>query len=217
MTRYRLILGNKNYSSWSLRPWIAMRVKGLEFDEEVIPLFEDDHKKKVESHSSAGRVPIFYDGTQVIWDSMAILEYLAERHPDLGFWPEDVNARAHGRAICAEMHAGFAAMREECPMNLRREPAAVELTGSARGDIDRILSIWSDTRARFADGGPFLFGQFCNADAIFAPVVSRLHSYAVAVDAEPHAYMEAVMELPAFQEWKQAALGEPWVIARMEC
>lgn len=216
MTGYRLILGNKNYSSWSMRPWLAMRVKGLNFDEDVIPLFADGFKEAIRAHSKAGRVPVLHDGDRVIWDSLAILEYLADRHPELGFWPAGEAPRAHARAISAEMHSGFAALRGGCPMIMRRDPAAIELDAPVGQDIERILALWREARTSFGDSGPFLFGAFCNADAMYAPVVVRLHVYAVPVDAESRAYMDAVMDLPAFMDWRRAAIAEPWVIERME-
>jgi glutathione S-transferase len=218
-----LILGNKNYSSWSLRPWIAMKVAGIPFEETVISLDAADFKARVGALSGTGKVPVLIDnevqGLEVqgldvrVWESLAILEYLAEKFPQNGLWPADVAARAHARAIANEMHAGFLALRRLLPMNMWRPVIKRELTPEAAGNLQRIEEIWNDCRARFGKSGPFLFGRFGAADAMYAPVVSRLHTYAVEVGAGPRAYMDAVMALPAWGEWHAAAVKEPWVIA----
>src|SRR5262252_9583718 len=206
----KLILGNKNYSSWSMRPWIAMKVAGIPFEEEVISLNAQDFKPRVTSISGTGKVPALADGDVQVWESLAILEYLAEKFPAARLWPADPAARAHARAIAAEMHAGFVPLRRALPMNMWRPVKARDLTPEVQANVRRIVTIWTDCRTRFGAGGPFLFGAFGAADAMYAPVVSRLHTYAVEVDAAARAYMDAVMALPVWAEWRAAALKEPW-------
>jgi glutathione S-transferase len=212
----KLILGNKNYSSWSLRPWIAMRQAGLAFEEEVIPLYEPGSRERILSYSPTGKVPVLLDGDMVIWESLAILDHIAERFPKTQLWPSDPRARAHARAISAEMHAGFGPLRRHCPMNMRRVGRKRELTAEVEADVRRIEAIWTDCRARFGQGGPFLFGRFSAADAMYAPVVSRFASYAIGVGAACEAYMAAVMALPAWEEWRAAGVAEPWVMPNNE-
>jgi glutathione S-transferase len=211
-----LLIGNKNYSSWSFRPWIAMTVAGIPFTEEVISLDAEDFKARVTKISGSGKVPALLDGDVRVWETLAILDYLAETFPQAGLWPAERAARAHARAIAAEMHAGFTALRRECAMNMWRPVMARELTPQALADVSRIEAIWTDCRTHFGAGGPFLFGGFGAADAMYAPVVSRFHTYAIKVSAVTRAYMEAVMGLPAWQEWRAAALKEPWVLAKDE-
>jgi glutathione S-transferase len=210
----QLIIGNKNYSSWSLRPWLAMKVAGIPFDEVLISLDAPDFKAQVTAHGGAGKVPVLIDGAIHVWESLAILEYLAERFP--GLWPAQEGARAHARAIAAEMHAGFLPLRRQLPMNIRRPVRKRPLDDAAASDVSRIDAIWNDCREKFAGGGPFLYGAFCAADAMYAPVVWRFHTYAVEVSATVRAYMEAVMALPASQEWREAARREPWVLPHDE-
>jgi glutathione S-transferase len=162
--------------------------------------------------SGTGKVPALIDGDIHVWESLAILEHLAERFPQAGLWPSDLAARAHARAISAEMHAGFAALRRECPMNMWRPVRPHSLSPEAEANVARIDAMWNDCRARFGAGGPFLFGAFCAADAMYAPVVSRFHTYGVTVSAGALAYMQAVMALPAYAEWREAGLKEPWVL-----
>jgi glutathione S-transferase len=209
-----LVIGNKNYSSWSFRPWIAMRVAGIAFDEQVISLGDPAFKPTLLKLSPAGKVPVLCDGATRVWESLAILEYLAETNP--GLWPADPAARAHARSLAAEMHAGFSALRRQCPMNFWRPVARRDLPDTVPADVRRIDAMWSDCRARFGTGGPFLFGRFSAADAMYAPVVSRFHTYAIEVGAAARAYMDAVMALPAWAEWKAAALKEPWVLPEDE-
>ena len=212
----KLILGNKNYSSWSLRPWIAMRHAGIAFDEEVIPLYEPGSRERILRYSPAGKVPILLDGDMTIWESLAILEHLAEKFPNAQLWPADPTARAHARAVSAEMHAGFGALRRHCPMNMRRVGRKREMTAEVAADVRRIEQIWTDCRSRFGGGGRFLFGAFSAADAMYAPVVSRFVSYAIGVGAAAEAYMATVAELPAYLEWRKAGDAEPWVMAGNE-
>jgi glutathione S-transferase len=207
-----LIIGNKNYSSWSFRPWIAMKVAGIAFEDKVIPLYEPRSREQILRYSPAGKVPILVDGDQRIWESLAILEYLAEKFPNHKFWPADPRARAHARIVATEMHAGFQPLRKSCPMNLwlpvKPRPQSEEVMANVR----RIEFLWADCRARFGQGGPFLFGPFGAADAMYAPVVARLYSYGLAVGDATRNYMDAVMALPAWNEWRTAALKENWIL-----
>jgi glutathione S-transferase len=211
-----LIIGNKNYSSWSLRPWIAMRVAGIAFEETVVSLHAPDFKARVGRVSGTGKVPVLSDGSVHVWESLAILEYLAEKFPRAGLWPTDPAARAYARAIASEMHAGFVPLRRHCPMNVWRPVKRRDLTPEASANVQRIDAMWTDCRKRFGQAGPFLFGAFGAADAMYAPVVSRFHTYDVEVGPAARAYMEAVMALPAWGQWRQAALAEPWVLPEDE-
>jgi glutathione S-transferase len=211
-----LIIGNKNYSSWSFRPWLAMKVAGIAFEETVISLQALDFKARVTAVSGAGRVPVLIDGDTHIWESLAILEYLAEKFPRAGLWPEQTAARAHARAVASEMHAGFLPLRRQLPMNVWRPVQARALDDDAKANVARIDAIWSECRTRFGAGGPFLYGAFGAADAMYAPVIWRFHTYAVEVGAVARAYMAAVMALPAWSEWREAARREPWVLPHDE-
>ncbi len=211
-----LLIGNKNYSSWSLRPWIAMKVAGIAFAEQVIALDAADFKERVRKISGTGKVPALADGEIQVWESLAILEYLAEKFPDARLWPADPGARAHARAVAAEMHAGFAPLRRYYPMNVRRPVQRREPTPEVADNIGRIDTMWADCRTRFGESGPFLFGAFGAADAMYAPVVSRFHTYGVDVGSVSRAYMAAVMRLPAWAEWCAAARAEPWVLPHDE-
>jgi glutathione S-transferase len=213
----QLIIGNKNYSSWSFRPWLAMRVAGIAFEETVISLEAADFKTRVKAASSAGRVPVLVDGGVVVWESLAILEYLAGIFPAAGLWPVEASARAHARAIASEMHAGFVPLRRHLPMNMWRPVKPRALDNSAAADVTRIDAIWSECRGKFGGGGgAFLYGAFGAADAMYAPVVSRLHTYDVEVSAIARSYMSAVMALPAWNEGREAARREPWVLPHDE-
>ena len=212
----KLVIGNKNYSSWSFRPWIAMKVAGIAFEEEVISLDAKDFKTRVTRISGTGKVPALADGNVPVWESLAILEYLAERFPEAGLWPAEPAARAHARAIAAEMHAGFVPLRRHLPMNMWRPVMRRDLTPEVQADVRRIEAIWTDCRTRHGAGGPFLFGPFGAADAMYAPVVARFHTYAVEVNALARAYMDAVMDLPAWREWQTQALAETWVLPEDE-
>jgi glutathione S-transferase len=212
----QLIIGNKNYSSWSLRPWLAMKVAGIPFQETLISLEAADFKSRLLELSGAGKVPVLIDGESRIWESLAILEYLAEKFPNAGLWPREPATRGHARAIASEMHAGFQALRRQLPMNIWRPVIPRPLDADAQADAKRIQAIWGECRTRFGSGGSFLYGGFGAADAMYAPVVSRFHTYAVEVDGAAHDYIRAVMALPAFSEWRQAALREPWVLPHDE-
>jgi len=209
-----LIIGNKNYSSWSLRPWIAMKATGIAFEETVISLEAKDFKARILDLSGAGKVPVLLDGDIRVWESLAILEYLAENFPAARLWPEGAAARAQARAVASEMHAGFAPLRRQLPMNMWRPVKARALDAEAAANVARIDEIFSVCLTK--SGGPFLFGSFGAADAMFAPVVSRFHTYAVDVSAAARGYMNAVMALPAWHEWRAAALREPWVLEHDE-
>ena len=213
-----LVIGNKNYSSWSMRPWLAMRASGIAFEEVFIPLYTDNaaDKDRILSFSRAGKVPSRVDGDITAWDSLSIIEYLAERFPEAKLWPQDRAARAHARSISAEMHSGFLPLRSECGMNLHRPVGAVTLSADARANIARIEEIWTECRGRYGRAGPFLFGAFTAADAMYAPVVHRFRTYAIELAPLAQAYMETMMALPAFAEWTRAGLAETLVIEKFE-
>ena len=214
----KLVIGNKNYSSWSFRPWIAMTALGISFEEILIPfgtpLGNPDFRARVAAYTPTGLVPVLIDGDVHVWETLAIMEYLAEKFPDKHLWPADVKARAQARAISSEMHAGFGALRSECPVNLRRPIRERALPEAARANVARVDAMWSDCRAKY--GGPFLFGKFCAADAMYAPMVARLNTYGQKVSREALAYMETMMALPAWAEWRAAALKETWIVPEDE-
>jgi glutathione S-transferase len=213
----QLVIGNKNYSSWSMRPWLALRANRIAFEEVFIALYTGEaDKKKILGFTRSGKVPVLIDGDVTIWDSLAIIEYVAERFAEARLWPEDRAARAHARSISAEMHSGFGALRNECGMNLHRPVGAIALSAAASADIARIQQIWIECRERYGKTGPFLFGAFGGADAMFAPVVHRFRTYAVEVAPAARDYMDAMMSLPAFDEWTRAALAETLVIEKFE-
>ena len=211
-----LVIGNKNYSSWSLRPWIAMKVAGIAFNEIVIPLYEPGSREAIAKYTPAGKVPVLIDGDRHVWETIAILEHLAEKFPTAGLWPQDAPARGHARVISAEMHAGFTALRRNCPMNMWLPPKTRPLPDEVKPDVARIEGIWADCRQRFGQGGPFLFGSFGAADAMYAPVVARFYNYRIPVGANARAYMDVVMALPAWKEWCAAAMKETWVMRHNE-
>lgn len=212
----KLVIGNKNYSSWSMRPWIALRIAGIAFEERVISLDDPIFKPELAKLTPAGKVPVLIDGDRHIWESLAIVEYLADKFPDAGLWPKDAAARAHARTISAEMHAGFAPLRRHCPMNMLRPPKRRDLPPEVQSDVARIEQMWTDCRARFGKDGPFLFGAAGAADAMYAPVVSRFQTYQIEAGAGTRAYMQAVMGLPAWAAWEAAARQESWVLPRAE-
>ncbi|MDZ8092945.1 MAG: glutathione S-transferase family protein [Nostoc sp. DedQUE05] len=217
MTQLTLVIGNKNYSSWSLRPWLAMKQFGLEFNEIRIPLYNDpDCSLKIRQYSSSGKVPVLLHDKQTVWDSLAICEYLAETFPTLQWWPEDKAARALARSISAEMHSGFQNLRQNMPMNCRTKYPGKGLEPGVQQDIDRITSIWQESRQKFGAGGNFLFGNFTIADAFFAPVVLRFVAYDVQLDTVSRDYVESVLALPTMQEWINAAKNETEVIPQYE-
>jgi glutathione S-transferase len=211
-----LVIANKLYSSWSLRPWLLLRQLGIAFDEVVIPLHQPHSKAEILKYSPAGKVPILIDGDAVVWESIAIMEHVADTVEDAPVWPRDPAARALARSISAEMHAGFGALRSACPMNLGRRYATRDRGEAVAQDVARVTAIWRDARDRFGAGGPFLFGDFSAADAMYAPVVTRFDTYSIPVDPASRAYMDAILGLPAFREWRAAALREPWTILHDE-
>jgi glutathione S-transferase len=216
MAKLHLVIANKNYSSWSLRPWLAMAMAGLDFDETLILLDTPDTKKQIAGHSKAGRVPILHHGKFTIWETLAIFEYLAETFPEKNLWPKAKAARAVARSISSEMHAGFSGLRNACPMNLRRPQKPVTLNDDTQADIARIEEIWRDCRKTYGKGGKFLFGKFCIADAMFAPVVTRFETYAIPVAKDTRVYMDTVLATKAFLKWKSAALKETWIVPHDE-
>lgn len=214
-----LILGNRIYSSWSLRGWLLVRQAGLAVEEIVIPLRTPDTASEIGKHSPSGKVPTLVVGDLTVWDSLAIAEYCAEQAPDAGLWPADAAARAVARSVSAEMHAGFQALRGAWPMNLKRKGPALAPDVAVAADIARISAIWADCRARFSQGrsgGPFLFGDWCAADAMYAPVVSRFVSYGAPLDPQATAYCTAVMNHPLMHEWSESASTETWAISDID-
>lgn len=212
----KLIIGNKNYSSWSMRPWFAMKVAGIPFEERVISLNAPDFKTVVGSVSGTGKVPVLIDGDRHVWETLAILEYLAERFPQANLWPHDMHARTHARVVSTEMHSGFQALRKNCPMNFWLPAKKRPQPSDVMDNVRRIQALWKDCRKRFGRRGPFLFGAFGAADAMYAPVVSRLHTYGLDVDDVSRSYMDAIMALPAWSEWRAAALKETWILKQDE-
>lgn len=212
----KLVIGNKAYSSWSFRPWLAMKHLGLAFEEVVIPMKLPGTKADMLKHSPNGQVPALIDDGIVVFETIAILEHLNDRHANGALWPAERAARAHARSVAAEMHAGFAAFRRDCPFNIRRAVKKHVPSPDGMQGAERIDAIWRDCLSRFGRGGPFLFGAFSAADAMYAPVVNRFHVYDVPRSAASQAYMEAVMALPAWREWQSAARAEPWVIESSE-
>ena len=218
----KILIGNKRYSSWSLRPWLVLKHFNIPFEEQLIFLGQGDIREHVQSLAcvSAGKVPCLIDNQRdnVVWDSLAIIEYIADQYRNLPIWPTDASARAHARSASCEMHSGFAALRKECPMNLSKRYAQRDRGDGVTEDVKRITSIWRAARDAFGSktSAPFLYGDFSAADAMFAPVVTRLHTYSIEVDEQSQAYVDAVMALPAFQAWRNAALLEDMIIDRSE-
>ena len=212
----RLLIGNMNYSSWSMRPWLLLTQLQIPFEEEKLSFNDPDFKTRVLAVSPVGKVPVLMDGDVVIWDSLAITEYLAEKFPERGIWPRDPRARARARSICAEMHAGFGALRDRLPMNCELRLQNVAFERAVASDIARVVASWTDCRDRFGHGGPFLFGAFSAADAYYAPVVRRFLGFDVAVPQVVARYMAAVDALPAMRAWMTAALAEHDYVAMDE-
>jgi len=204
----KLLIGNKNYSTWSMRPWILLRHAGIPFEEELVDFNAEDFKARVTKYSGAGKVPVLVDGELVVWDSLAICEYVAEKSPEKGLWPHNREARAVARSVCAEMHSGFQEMRSRLTMNCQVRFSNVLLPKQARREVSRIIEIWRDCRQRFGADGPFLFGRFSVADAFFAPVTMRFVAYGVDLPAVAKQYVDTIQGLPAMQEWIAAARTE---------
>ncbi|MEL7367905.1 MAG: glutathione S-transferase family protein [Myxococcota bacterium] len=211
-----LLIANKNYSSWSLRPWLLMKVLGLPFTERKVSFADPEWRAKLKQQSPAGRVPVLFDGPTMIWDSLAIIEYLADRFPAVGVWPKDQAARAYARSMCAEMHAGFSALRNNMPMNIEAKLPGKGWNCAVQTDVERIVTMWTDAREKFGAGGQMLFGDFCAVDAFYAPVVWRFTTYEVSVPQEAATYMQAIRGLPQMDEWVQEALSEQEYVAEDE-
>jgi glutathione S-transferase len=216
MSELTLVIGNRNYSSWSMRPCVLMRAKGIEFDELEIPLRQPDSLARKLAYSPAGKVPVLIAGELYIWESLAIMEYLAERFPDNELWPREDRPRAIARSVASEMHAGFENLRTHMPLNCRARYPGHRRGPGVDEEIERVGGLWRDCRSRFGEGGAFLFGDFSIADAMFAPVVCRFQTYGVELGAVESAYAEAVLAHPAVVEWTRAAEGEPWTIPEYE-
>ncbi|MGH6847611.1 MAG: glutathione S-transferase family protein [Methylocella sp.] len=211
-----LVIANKNYSSWSFRPWVLMRHFNIAFDEIVIPMGQENTRAEMLRYSPAGKCPSLHDGKIAVWDSLAIIEYVAELHPEKPIWPRPRAARAQARSLAAEMHSGFSALRGLLAMNMRRAVARRELTPEASADVARLEQAFAQARREFGQAGDFLFGDFSAADAMFAPVVNRLHVYDVTVTAATRTYMDTMMALPAWQDWNARAEAETWIIGKYE-
>ncbi|NNF76941.1 MAG: glutathione S-transferase family protein [Rhizobiales bacterium] len=209
-----LIIANKNYSSWSFRPWLAMKAAGIEFRETVVPFDEPNHNKHFLEFSPSKKVPVLQHGDLTLWESLAIMEYVADLHPDCNLWPDDVVQRGTARAVSHEMHGGFGALRAECPMNMRRKIAAIPVSEAVRADVARIETIWATCLE--ASGGPFLFGEFTNADAMYGPVVNRFEVYELSAARHVETYSQTMKSLPAWQEWSEASKAEPWTVEEEE-
>ncbi len=215
----KLIIGNRAYSSWSFRGWLACKQSGGQFEELVVPMFDADWEKRREGDEfapSLGKVPILWDGECVVWDSLAIIEFLADRVGRELYWPEDAGARGMARSMAAEMHSSFPALRRELPMNVRKSFATRDFEGEVKDDIERILTLWAQARARHGGTGDFLFGDWSAADIMFAPVVTRFITYGVPVPPFAAIYMKAVLSHPHVMEWIDTAQDEPWVIEKYE-
>ena len=216
---FKLIIGNRAYSSWSMRGWLASKQTGDKFEELVVPMFDADWEKRREGDEfapSLGKVPILWDGEIVVWDSLAIIEFLADRYGPALYWPEDEGGRGMARSMAAEMHSGFSNLRRELPMNVRKSFPPKQLSEPVRDEIDRILQLWAQARARFGGMGDFLFGDWCAADIMYAPVVTRFITHGVAVPSFAGVYMKNVLSHPHVAEWIGAAQDEPWVIEQYE-
>lgn len=205
---YRLVLGDKNYSSWSLRPWLLMRMLNIPFEEINVDIYQKGARARVLEHSPSGKVPALKAGNLTIWDTLAIFEFLAESHPEIAIWPKDREARAMARVLSAEMHSGFENLRSEMPMDILGSKPFEEVSKGVGHDITRIIAVWRMSRETFGMGGEFLFGDFCAADAMFAPVTSRFRTYGLDLNAHgddgtAQAYCDAVLSLPAIEEWTQ--------------
>jgi glutathione S-transferase len=213
-----LLIGNKVYSSWSMRPWVVMKAKDIAFKETLVQLRAVDTPDRIRKYSPSGKVPCLVDGDVAVWESLAIMEYLAEKFPDKNIWPKDTKARAHARAISSEMHAGFQPLRQACPMTITQRFQPKPVSADVAANVTRITNIWNEARAKFAGNqqGPYLYGEFSAADGMYAPVVSRFYTYGIKVDAVSQAYMDAMRAHPAYRAWVAEAAAEPWVVGQNE-
>ena len=216
MSSLQLIFGNKNYSSWSLRPWILMKHYQVPFEEKRIPLFTDESKQVLSQHYSNGKVPVLMDGDFEVWDSLAILEYISEQYLDGKGWPQNTKARAIARAVSAEMHSSFVAVRNEMPMNCRKQFQDFTYSATAQADVDRICSIWEICRSTYGHSGDWLFGEFSIADAMFAPIALRFHSYCIELTPSAQTYVTNILNHPHIQDWIEAGKTEEEVIGEDE-
>jgi glutathione S-transferase len=216
VSAFTLVIANRKYSSWSLRPWLVMKRLGLDFEEIVIPLYRPDTQEKIAAHTGSGKLPVLEHDGVVVWESLAICEYLAELFPKAGLWPAEKAARALARAVSHEMHAGFQALRSNMPCNFLGSSPGKGRGPGVDDDVRRIVGIWQDCRERFGGSGPFLFGAFTVADAMYAPVVSRFRTYGVALPAAAQVYADAVWALPEMAAWLEAARAEPYTIPHYE-
>jgi glutathione S-transferase len=216
MAAATLVIGNKNYSSWSMRPWVLMKQLGIPFEEKKLRFHSVEWDAEIERWSPSRLVPVLWRGQQAVWDSLAIAEALHEWHPDKGVWPREAVARAFARCIAAEMHSGFRDLRSGMPMNIRASHPGKGMTPEVQADVDRIEKLWGEARARFGAGGPFLFGDFCAADAMYAPVVMRFATYAVGLSQESQRYCEALASAPGVRAWIDGALQEKEFVAEDE-
>jgi glutathione S-transferase len=212
MADIAIVVGNKNYSSWSLRGWLALKATGVDFDAIVIPLRQPNTKAEYLRHSPAGKVPILKHKGVTVWESLAICEFLAETYPSAKLWPADPVPRALARSVSAEMHGGFEVLRNNMPMDMRASKPGKGMADGVQANIDRVTTIWRECRERHGKGGPYLFGHFTMTDAMFAPVVSRFVTYGVKLDPVSAAYRDAMWAMPAMKEWVEAAKREPWTI-----
>jgi glutathione S-transferase len=212
----KLILANKAYSSWSLRPWILLAHFKIPFEEVVIPMDQPETRSNMLKYAPTAKCPSLHDGRIAVWESLAIIEYVAEAYPEKAIWPKGKAPRAHARSLANEMHAGFGALRHACPTNFRRPVRGMALTTEVQADVARIEAAWAHARETFGKGGPCLFGRFSAADAMFAPVVNRFYVYDVPVSKPTRAYMETIMALPAWKAWIADARAEPWRIERYD-
>ena len=215
----KLIIGNKAYSSWSMRGWLACKQSGLSFEELTVPLFGDDwdHVRESENFApSGGKVPILWDGETVVWDSLAIIDWLADKTHRDRFWPKDETARGMARSMAAEMHSSFLALRRQCPMNTRKIYEGLSFSDEVLADAARVIELWAQARARFGGGGPFLFGTYGAADIMYAPVVSRFQTYGFRLPGFATSYMQTILDHEWTAQWMEAAEEEPWVIEWLE-
>lgn len=210
----RLYIANKNYSSWSFRPWLAMKVAGIEFEEVLVPFDVPGGNPQFAAFSPTNKVPVLVDGDETIWESLAILDHLARKYPEAGLWPDDPADRSQAMAMSCEMISAFVPLRSDCPLNMRRPVARVPVSPALAKDVARINTLWSERLA--ASGGPFLFGDFTLVDAMFAPVVSRFQVYALEATPIVQTYMQTISALPEWQEWEAAAHAEPWVVDEIQ-
>ena len=218
MAKPLLVLGNQNYSSWSLRPYMALSMAGIGFEQKTVRLFVPGFAAKMAKYKAAEKLPLLLHKGNIIWDTLAIIEYAAETWPEHHLWPKNKKARAMARSVSAEMHSSFFALRNACSMNIRRDKKLPPggITEAVQKDVTRIETIWAQCRKAHGKGGPFLFGKFSSADAMFTPVASRFETFAIPIKPESRRYMEAVLATPAYQQWKAEALKEKWVVVEDE-